>query len=122
MALKTLLPHRCLVLRLQQRNVDGAPAYDWLPVATDEPCRVDLAFRRSVDPRWSAEAGRPADRSGVAFFPPSAPVRPGDRIRLTRGGISGTFKVMGALDEVTGRKGDLHHIEVGVEEVAQALV
>lgn len=123
MAIDRLLAHRCVVLRLTMTNLDGAPSYDYRPVATDQPCRVDLSFHRPGQDRgWTPEAGRPADRAGVCFFPADAPVRPGDRIRLVSGGIEGTFQVEGAVSQPVDRFGKLHHTEAEITEVAHALL
>lgn len=101
---------------------DGAPQYDYAAIATSVPCRVDLAFlRKGKDMGWTPEAGRSADRSGVAFFLPTATIRPGDRIVLTGGGVRGTFSLEGNLDQVADFHGELHHYECGVVEVAQAV-
>lgn len=111
---------RCTVLRLVVTDVDGAASYDYASVATNVQCRVDLSFlRMGKDTGWTPEAGRPADRTGVAFFMPTAPIRPGDRIKLETGGVRGTFSLEGNLDEVPDFHGNLHHYEVGVTEVAQ---
>lgn len=120
MSFRSLLGMRCTVLRLMVTDEDGAAAYAFAAVATNVPCRVDLSFlRMGKDTGWVPEAGRPADRSGVAFFMADAPVRPGDRITLTRGGVQGTFSLEGNLDQVPDFDGDLHHYEVGVAEVTQ---
>jgi hypothetical protein len=88
--------------------------------ATSERCFLDLGFiRQGKDPQWTPEAGRASDRSGVLFLGPTTAMRPGDRIRMTKG-PSGTFQVEGAYDEAW-RPSDRHHIELGVVEVAKAL-
>lgn len=122
MSMRTLLAQRGTVLRAARTSVDGASAYVWSPVKTNVRLRIDLSFtRRGKDPTWSPETGRIEDRTGVAFFMPDEDVRPGDRVKLTAGGLTGTFELKGALDPVMGRRGRVHHIEVGVEEVAKAL-
>lgn len=121
MSVKNLLDARCDILRLDQTDIDGAPAYAWLTVATFVKVRVDLSYRRpGKDQGWIAEAGRPVDRAGVAFFMPDVDLHPGDRLVVTGAGIAGTYEVDGAFDKVPGRKG-VSHLEVGVSEVAQAL-
>lgn len=67
-----------------------------------------------------AEAGRPMDRTGTAFFLPHAKVTPGDRIKVTRG-PSGEFAVEGQLTQVPGRRGETHHLEAAITEVATPL-
>jgi hypothetical protein len=117
---ESLLSMRCSVLRLIPTDNEGAATYDFHPIASNVQCRVDLAFLRTgKDTGWTPEAGRPADRQGVAFFLPTAPIRPGDRIKLTQGGVVGTFSLEGNLDQVVDFHGALHHFEVGVMEVAQ---
>ena len=117
-----LLTQRCDVLRLNASNTDGAASYSWVVVASSIRVRTDLSYIRPTDPNlgWIPEAGRPDDRVGTAFFLPDAIVRPGDRIRITRG-PTGTFEVKGSLDTVIGRQGYTHHIEARIEEVAKAL-
>lgn len=122
MSFRSLLSQRCDILRMTTQDVDGAPVYDWGTHLTGIRCRVDLSFsRRGKDPEWSQEAGRVSDRTGVAFFLPGVDVQPGDRIVMTGGGINGTFSLEGALDTVIGRRGKVHHVECGVEEVATPL-
>lgn len=121
MSLRSLLVHRAEVLRLATTNVDGAATYDWDSLGV-VPCRVDLSFIRSgKDPVWTPEAGRPADRTGVAFFAAGADVLPGDRIFMVAGGVEGTFELQGTLDFVQDRRGRTHHLECGVIEVAKPL-
>lgn len=124
MSFGSLLSHRGVLKRLVETDVDGAPVYDWVSVKTGVRCFVDLSFmRRGKDPGWSPEAGRVADRTGVLFCKPDLPIKPGDRIvvKTKAGREIGTFSVEGALDHVPGRHGEIHHIEVGVSEVATAL-
>jgi hypothetical protein len=121
MSYEALLVHRATLLRLQESNVDGALASTWQPIRTALALRIDLSFsRRGKDPDWIAQAGRPSDRTGVAFFPKGSDVRPGDRIRVTKG-PAGVFELQGSKDHVQGHLGDEHHIEVGVQEVALPL-
>lgn len=123
MSFRALLRQRCTIKRLNQTDVDGAPAYNWTTVKENVRCFVDLSYQRpGKDPGWSPEAGRPADRAGVLFMLPTEPLKPGDRIVVTRGEPRGTFEVLGALDTVPqASRGRVHHIEVGIEEVAQAI-
>jgi hypothetical protein len=121
MSFRSLLVHRVTVKRGAQTDIDGVPSYDWRDASTGVPCRVDLSFVRSgKDPlQWTPEAGRAKDRTGVAFFLPTADVMVGDRIVVTRG-PSGTFLVEGTFEEILGRHGRVHHIELGIKEVAAA--
>lgn len=123
MSFRSLLKQRCTIQRSQQTDVDGAPAFTWADVQTGVPCFVDLSFHRpGKDPGWTPEAGRPADRTGVVFMLPNAPVKPGDRIIVTRGQPDGTYEVTGAMDTVPqARRGRVHHLEMYVEEVAQMI-
>jgi hypothetical protein len=117
---RALLTHRVTVERLEETNVDGAATYEWRPVASNVMAFVDLSYSRpGVDRLVPPEAGRPTDRSGVAFFLPEQNVSSGDRIKLTRG-LKGTFMLDGRFDEVPGRHGTSHHIEVGCTEVPNA--
>ena len=96
---------------------------DWAIVATSEPCFIDLQFiRRGRDPQWTPEAGRPADRTGVAFFNPTAKVKVGYRLRvLAANGPAGTYMVEGAFDTPYDGMGEVHHIEAGIKEVPPAV-
>lgn len=122
MSYNALLVHRVTVKRLTETEVDGASTYDWHNVEVNERCRVDLNFQRhGKDPmQWTPEAGRATDKTGVAFFLPTANIRPGDRIVVTLG-PTGTFLVEGAFEEILGRHGRVHHYEVGIKEVAPAI-
>lgn len=117
MSYRGLLAHRVTIKRSETTIVDGVESFGWVTVASGVPCRMDLQFIRSGrDPQWTPEAGRMEDRTGVGFFLADAPVRTGDRVIVTRG-PSGTFLLEGSIDEVQGRHGRTHHIEVGVKEV-----
>jgi hypothetical protein len=123
MSFRGLLAHRGTLQRPETTNVDGVATYDWVTVATGVPCRVDLSFiRNGKDPRWSPEAGRVEDRTGVAFFPPEVAVASGQRLILTGGGITGTFRLDGNVEEIIGRRDSIHHREVGITEVPGPLV
>lgn len=104
-------------------SVDGTLASDWTTVTTNERCFLDLQFiRKGRDPQWTPEAGRPSDRSGVAFFGPRSKVRVGDRLRVLKGrGPAGTYMVEGAFDTVYNGRGKVHHIEAGIKEVPPAI-
>jgi hypothetical protein len=120
MSLNSMLAHRCTIIRTVESNEDGALIYQWQPIATNVRLFLDLNFvRMGKDSLWVEAAGRPKDRSGVAFFQGTAPIKSGDRIEMTRG-PEGTFSIEGALDEAwkPTRK---HHLEIGVLEVATSL-
>jgi hypothetical protein len=113
----SLLVHRVDVQRATVGNIDGLDTYDWNTVATGIHCRLDLQYiRPGVDPQWTPEAGRPTDRTGVAFFPAHSNIRSGDRL-IVRKGPQGTFLAEGAVDDAQDRHGYSHHLEVGVREV-----
>lgn len=121
-----MLKHRCRVLSMSEESEDGVPVIGWDYVrdASAQPaefrCFLDLNFiRRGKDPQWTAEAGRPADRSGVFFAMGDIPLRSGNRIEMTRG-PEGTFVAEGAFDEAWTPSAR-HHIEIGVLEVASQI-
>jgi len=120
MSFKALLRHRCDVLRLTETFLNGSPIHEWAVVATGVPVFADLNFvRLGKDPTWTPEAGRPTTRTGVGFFNRRAPIRSGDRIRMTYG-PTGTFSIEAAIDEAwqpTRR----HHLEVSLKEVPTQL-
>ena len=116
-----MLKHRADVQVLKETFLNGMPVHDWVKVATNVRCFVDLNFvRMGKDQTWTPEAGRPTMRNGVGFFLGNAPLIPGARVVVTRG-PSGVFKVGGAVDEAwqPSRK---HHLEVSLEEVPQQLL
>jgi hypothetical protein len=118
LAYRNLLVHRVTVKRPTTSVIDGATQYTWKTIASSVPCRLDLSYLRpGKDPQWTPEAGRATDRTGVAFFLTSAPVKVGDRLVADdTGGITGTFLVEGSIDTVQGRH-RAHHVECGVKEV-----
>ena len=125
MSFRSMLKHRCHILVLEETMENGSPVVAWVPLAEDNVpieyrCFLDLTFlRRGKDPQWTPEAGRPADRPGVFFALGDIPLRAGDRIQMVRG-PEGIFETTGAFDEAWRPRG-VHHIEVGVAEVAAAL-
>lgn len=119
MSYKSLMKHRCSILRQDVDLSSGSPIYDWVVVKANVPCFLDLNFvRNGKDQMWTREAGRPTERAGVAFFLGSAPLKNGDWIKVTRG-PAGVFELGGAVDEAW-RPTNRHHIEVSVTEVPQA--
>ena len=117
MSFLAMLQHRVDIQRPTTGEVDGLDTFEWNTVVSNEPCRLDLQFIRSGrDPQWTPEAGRPADRFGVAFFRNGANVKAGDRL-VVKKGPAGTFLCEGAVDEALGFAGQPHHMEVGVKEV-----
>jgi hypothetical protein len=115
-----MLRHRCEVLRLTETFLNGSPIHSWTVVAGNIPCFVDLNFvRLGKDPTWTPEAGRPTTRTGVGFFGRVAPIRSGDRLRMTKG-PSGVFAIEAAIDEAWQPE-RRHHLEVSLKEVPQSL-
>ena len=115
-----MLKQRCSIQRLVEGTTNGYSTFVWQVVQTGVPCFLDLSFiRQGKDPMWTAEAGRPSDRSGVWFGMPTVDVRSGDQIVMTKG-PSGTFQIEGAVDQVW-RPGDFHHLELGVKEVGRPI-
>lgn len=116
-----MLQHRCAVKRLVEGEIDGIATATWSTVSSNVRCFLDLNFlRNGKDPVWSPEAGRRADRTGVLFALSSAGIQPGDRVSMTKG-PTGTFEVQSAVDEAW-RPSSMHHVELGVQEVARQLV
>lgn len=131
MSFRSMMKHRCQILKLQESMEDGSPVVSWVPVSypfgheqANQPivyrCFLDLTFlRKGKDPQWTPEAGRPADRTGVFFSLSDVPLKAGDRIEMVKG-PTGIFEIAGAFDEaVTPSKS--HHLEIGVSEVATLL-
>lgn len=120
MSYKALLRHRCTVKRLEETFINGIPSQQWVVVATNVRCFLDLNFvRLGKDPTWTAEAGRPSDRTGVGFFLGNAPIRNGDHIEMTKG-PSGSFSLEAAIDEAWQPTAK-HHLEVSVKEIPAQL-
>lgn len=121
MSLKSLLRHRCTILRQDIDLASGSPIYQWVEVKTGVRCFVDLNFvRQGKDQLWTPEAGRPTERAGVAFFMSTAPIKNGDWIKMTTG-PSGTFELQAAIDEAW-QPTRLHHLEIAVKEIPAAFV
>ena len=121
MSFNAMLKHRCEVRQLVEGEIDGIATASWQTVATNVRCFLDLGFiRKGKDPMWTPEAGRSSDRTGVLFANKTAPLRPGQRVSMTKG-PTGTFEIQGAVDEAW-RPLNLHHLELGVVEVARQLV
>jgi hypothetical protein len=119
---RSLLKHRCTLLQIHETKVGGLPGATWVAVATNLPCFLNLGMvRKGKDPVWTPESGRPNERSGVLFLHPkvNGVLRSGMRVDMQRG-PSGTFQVVGAVDEAwTPTR--LHHMECGVEEIGSPL-
>jgi len=91
-------------------------------------CRIDVGFvRRGIDLKAPLVAGRAPDRIGLCFFDPVADpssgallVKAGDRLQMTDGPVYGTWEIRATPDPAQSYVG-VHHMEVQVIEVAQAL-
>lgn len=120
MSFRSLLKHRCTIMRADVDLDTGSPVYNWVDVKTNVMCRLDLNFvRMGKDQLWTPEAGRSTERSGVIFFLPTAPIKPGDWVKITKG-PKGIFSLEAAVDEAWGQS-DVHHFEIGAKEVPQQL-
>jgi hypothetical protein len=121
MSYRSLMKHRVTVKHLQLTNISGMADQEWVTVASNVPCFIDLQYiRMGKDPMWTPEAGRPSERTGVLFLQARVLVHSGDRFTITRG-PAGTFTVEGADDEIwTPRR--KHHYELGIKEVGSMLV
>ena len=88
--------------------------------------RLDLQFiRPGKDAPMAIEAGRAPDRMGVLFCSSAAGIKAGDRIESVNNAVgekpvSGVFEVRQIPDVAQGFT-SAHHIEVQVQEVAQAV-
>lgn len=116
MSFKSLLAHRCTILRQDVDLRTGSASYSWVEVATNVPCFIDLNFiRKGKDPMWTAEAGRTPERTGVGFFSKRAQLQNGDWIKVTTGPV-GVFSIETAIDEAW-RPTTKHHFEVSLKEI-----
>jgi hypothetical protein len=126
------------VLRQRQTlGSDGGLAITWATVGIQvDPyvatpgqllCRIDFIFTRpGKDQPAAVVAGRAPDRVAVCFFDPMLDtnglptVRPGDRLQCIAGPVQGTFEIR-VIPEAAQDYVGVHHIEVQVVEVSQAL-
>jgi len=129
--MRHLYSSRVEVLRLSATMVSGTPTLAWTKItAVPDPvlgtagellCRLDLGFMRlGRDQPMAVVAGRAPDRVGVMFFDATAHVKAGDRVHTLAGPITGTFEIRPIPDPATDMT-RVHHMEVQVVEVAQAL-
>lgn len=122
-ALNHLFASVVSILRVSQEIVNGTPSYNWIPVQTGVRCRLDLTFLpvSRMEP-LVIEAGRAPDRVGTAWFAATQVglIKPGDRISTTAGPITGVYSVDQIPDQV-GDLNTLHHLEIYIREVSQAL-
>lgn len=110
--------------------VDGARVQTWnKSTASFDPvcargemkCRLDLIFLRpGKDAPAPVVSGRSPDRTGVMYCSYTPSLRGGQIIRVIKGPYSGSsFLLKMRPDEAQAYSGS-HHIEVQVNEVAQA--
>jgi hypothetical protein len=110
--------------------VDGARVQTWnKSSASFDPtcgpgemkCRLDLIFLRpGKDAPAPVTAGRTPDRTGVMFCSNTPSLKGGQIVRVIKGPYAGTsFLLKMRPDEAQAFSGS-HHIEVQVNEVAQA--
>lgn len=78
------------------------------------PCLLDAGTASLPEPTYTSEQQRTLDRSATLLTLPSADVRPGDRLTMTRG-ATGTFLVKPDPASVATLLGP-HHKEFRVEE------
>lgn len=123
MSYVSMMTHRCNLMELIDTVVNGFSTETWAIVTngSNVRCFLDLNFRRKDKdaPLWTPEAGRSADRAGVLFVDPSAPLAAGQRLLMLHG-PSGVFVVGDVIDEAwTPRR--LHHLEVSVTEIGRPI-
>ena len=130
-AIRHLYPTLAEVLRLSGTLVHGTPTLTWA-VITDmvDPahgvpgqlkCRIDLGYLRiGRDAPMPVVAGRAPDRMGVMFLDATGAIKAGDRIHCIAGPIAGTFEIRPLPDPAVDMSA-VHHLEVQVIEVAQAV-
>lgn len=110
--------------------VDGARVQTWnKSTASFDPfcsagemkCRLDLIFMRpGKDAPAPVQAGRTPDRTGVMYCNNTPSLKGGQIIRVIKGPFTGaSFLIKMRPDEAQNFQGT-HHIEVQVNEVAQA--
>lgn len=126
-----LFASKVQLLRPTQSFVNGQMRVSWDPVSvkvgrkmrTEFYMRIDLTFQpaRPGQP-LVIEAGTTPDREGTGWANPQVgmQMKPGDRVLCVGGPITGTFSIEDMPDQV-GDFDTLHHIEVGLKEVAQAV-
>ncbi len=112
--------------------VNGTPTYTWaklgividrfLGVPGEMMCRLDLTFQRpGKDQPQPIVAGRAPDRIGLLFYDYTDAIRAGHRIRVIGGPLTGGVFELRQIPDVAQAYSIGHHMEVQVQEVAQAL-
>lgn len=134
-----LYPSAFRVERMQLLIVeDGVPTTDWAQAVSETGDqaendmlaflrgRLDLMFiRPGKDVVPAPVAGKAADRMGILFTFPYAPLRAGDRLvaipnAVGKMPVTGVFELRDKPDEAQGYS-DTHHLEMQVIEVRQDL-
>jgi hypothetical protein len=130
--MRHLYNSRAQVQRLQGTLVHGTPVLAWSTIEAivdpllGEPgqlkCRLDLTFvRPGKDQPMPVTAGRAPDRVGVLFCDPTSALLAGDRVCMVEGPVTGIFELRVVPDPAVAMV-SVHHLEVQVIEVSQALV
>jgi hypothetical protein len=114
-SIRNILRHRAQVKRASTTVVSGMPTTTWNTILSDLPCLLDAGTQGQPEPQYTATQQTTLDRSGLLFALPTADLKPGDRVVLTRG-QSGTFVIKPAPSNVSTLSG-VHHREFRCEEV-----
>jgi hypothetical protein len=136
--LRALYRSQVQVMRVSPQLTDaGALSLTWGPIGDQlDPflkapgqfmCRLDVGFMRpGKDAPMPLTAGRAPDRVALMFFDPAVGpngfslVLAGDRIVCLSGPVYGTWEIR-QIPEVAQDFTGVHHMEVQVVEVSQAL-
>jgi hypothetical protein len=123
------------VQRLSVTSKDGQTLFDWQVANNTDgnpmswvPCAIDTMYvRPGKDIPMPIEAGKAPDRTGLFICMPGWDIRSGDRLKTKPNAfgqqpIRGTFEIRTIPDQIVGYAGDVHHVEVQVVEVAQAVL
>ena len=81
--INSVLTHRATVERSAEVWQDGAPVFTWSVIKSGVPCLFSKD-QGEFDPTWTATERREADQRGTLFALPTADIRPGDRVKITR--------------------------------------
>lgn len=114
MSIRSVLRHRATVRRSTTTIVGGVPTTTWATLTEALPCLLDVGTASLPEPTYTAQQQQAYDRAGTLFTLPTADVKPGDRVVLTRG-AAGTFLVKPDPAGVATLTGP-HHREYRVEE------
>lgn len=85
-AFRRLMPERCEILRFQQIGTeDGTPITATAKIDSDVPCRVDMTKSSGTDTIRRVQSAAQGINYGLCVMVHDAPLRSGDRLRMTRG-------------------------------------